>query len=356
MTVERSRRDPGRPRERGRQRLLDPFTVERPAPANLAPGDDALFAHEYRRSFGPTELHVLHDVQLTSDGAFIRGLRVVPEVEFMPGVVKLGPRYVLGSLRRRRRLLVEPGGRYIAAFNCWSGNNYFHWMCDVLPRLYLIRDLVAGSTLVLPASHDVPFVAKTLAPLAPGRVVFFDPAETVTLREVTVPGHVAVTGNYHEPTMRGLAALLCAALGVEAGAGGGRRIYVTRQKAAHRHVLNETDVVDLVRAYGFEIVANEDLSFEEQVELHAGTEALIGIIGANLTNIMFMPPGSSVLQLSRRDDAHNHCYYSLAAAAGVRFLYQHCDFEDTRPGDYWNLTVDLGLLEENLKQMLPVAA
>ena len=71
---------------------------------------------------------------------------------------------------------------------------------------------------------------------------------------------------------------------------------------------------------------------------------------------MFMPEGSAVLQLSKRADAHNNLYWSLASAVGVGFHYQQCDYVDTRPGDYWNVTVDVPALEANLRGMLDATA
>lgn len=342
-------------------RLLEPFTVQREPPANLAPGDERLFRHEYERSFDGTDLFDFRNVVLTSDGEIIRRLRIAREVEFAAAVVRTGPRYVLGSLRRVRRAPVGSNDQVIAAFNPWSGNNYFHWMCDVLPRIWLLRDVVPESTLLLPASHDVPFVHRTLAPFGPRKVVFFDPAQSLWLRRVLVPGHIGVTGNFHVPTTRSLARLLEESAGVDptvkaAAATSGRLVYVTRRRAAYRHVLNEAEVIPLVESLGFEVLENEALSFDDQVRLHAGCRALVGIMGANLTNVMFMPAGSAVLQLSKRDDAHNNLYWSLASAVGVGFHYQQCEYVDTRPGDYWNVTVDVSELEANLRRMLEATA
>jgi capsular polysaccharide biosynthesis protein len=228
-------------------------------------------------------------------------------------------------------------------------------MCDVLPRIYLARSYVEGSTLVLPSSHDVPFVERSVAPFGLAGIAFFEPRTIASVRDAVIPGHIATTGNYHEPTMRALATLLRRhVLGGDASAPR-RLVYVSRRRSAFRYVLNEDAVIEVVTRYGFEIVENEGLSFEEQVALYSETRFLIGIIGANLTNVMFMQPGGALLELAREGDAHNHLYWALAAAVGVRFGYQHCAYEDTREGDYWNLTVDPDLLARNIERMLEAA-
>lgn len=333
------------------ERLLEPFEVERQPPANLDPDDEAVFRPEYRRRFGATDLFLLRNVLLTRDGVVVAGRRIVEDLEYFPGeTAHLGLRYVVRNrLAPRRRF--GNGERHVAAFNRWSGNNYFHWMCDVLPRVYLTRSHIEGSTFVLPASHRVPFVEKSLAPFRPRRIVYFEPEEAAFFAEVIVPGHIAVTGNYHEPTMRELADFLLEALRV-AGPQVGPRVYVSRRRAKHRYVINEDEVVSLVRDYGFEVVENEALSFEEQVGLYGRTEALIGIIGANLANVLFMPPGSSLVELTRSIDVTNHLYYSLANAKGVRFYYQRCDYVEAGYGDRWNIRVDLNQLETTLREIV----
>jgi capsular polysaccharide biosynthesis protein len=336
-----------------RRRLLDAFTVRRDRPANLRPEDERLFRHEYERSFGPTDVFTLRNVHLTGDGVFIRGLRPLRELRYVPQE-KMGPRYVARSLLRRRRRFDADGTRYVTAFNRWSPGNYFHWMCDVLPRVLLVRDVVEGATFVLPSSHAVHFVEDSLAPFAPAAVEFFSPDELAYFREVIVPGHIALTGNYHEPTMRALAEFLRRSLAgdTRAAPDDGPLVYVTRKSAQHRYVLNEAEVVDVVRGHGFEVVANEELSLAGQIALYSRARALIGIMGANLTNVLFMPPRSALLQLTRAGDASNHLYYALAEAMGVRFYYQQCAAVEGGFGIRWNLTVDANELDANIRALL----
>lgn len=332
-------------------RLLDDYDVTRPKPANLRPEDDRLFRHQYQRSFGPTDLYELRDVHLTAHGVFIHGLRVLPEVLYIPGELAKGRlRYAVKARLRRRVRLDDPGDRYFTAFNRWSPGNYFHWTCDVLPRLLLARDRIEDRTFVLPESHRVNFIEHSLAPFRPKTIAYFDPRKIAFLREVTVPGHIAVTGNYHEPTMRDLASFFWEAFGARPS--GGRLLYVTRRRAQHRFVLNEDDVIEVARRHGFEVVENENLTLEQQVALFAGASACVGIMGANLTNVLFMPAGSALLELRRRDDASNHLFYSLAAAKGVTYYYQPCDWVEAGWGIRWNLTVDLDELDANLQLML----
>lgn len=334
------------------ERLLDPFEVRRPRPANLTAADEPLFLHEFQRAFPETDLFVLRDVHVTSEGTFIEGFTSIDALGHAADERLRFPwSYALRRRLLRRTVRFTDGERYVTAFNAWSARNYFHWMCDVLPRVFVARDHVAGSVFVLPDSHDAGFIEATLAAFRPNRIQYFDSRKNAFFRTLTVPGHIAVSGNYHESTMRDMVNHLQSALGVRIADEATRRVYVTRRKAAFRYIVNEAEVEALLQSHGFEIVANEDLTFQEQIDLYSSTQLLVGIIGANLTNTMFMPAGSAMLQLTREGDDHNHLYYALAVARNVVFYYQHCAYVDTRPGDYWNLVVDIERLRANLELM-----
>ena len=79
-----------------------------------------------------------------------------------------------------------------------------------------------------------------------------------------------------------------------------RRIYLTRADRPYRGVGNEEEVRDLLRGYGFEIHVGNSFTISEQAKLFNETAMLVGIGGGGFTNMLFMQPGSVVLELSQR--------------------------------------------------------
>jgi capsular polysaccharide biosynthesis protein len=55
---------------------------------------------------------------------------------------------------------------------------------------------------------------------------------------------------------------------------------------------------------------------------------LIGVHGAGLTNMMFMQKGNKVLELRKRDDKYNNCYFGLASACELDYYYLSCDVDN----------------------------
>ncbi len=65
----------------------------------------------------------------------------------------------------------------------------------------------------------------------------------------------------------------------------------------------------------------EDYSLQQQVDLLSETKALIGLHGAGLTNMLFMPTGAQLLELRNQGDRSNNCFFSMAADLHHRYYY-----------------------------------
>ncbi len=61
--------------------------------------------------------------------------------------------------------------------------------------------------------------------------------------------------------------------------------------------MNEEVLERLLEPLGFASVAPDTLSFVQQIELFAQTRVLVGIGGAALTNMVFMPTGGTVISI-----------------------------------------------------------
>ena len=125
------------------------------------------------------------------------------------------------------------------------------------------------------------------------------------------------------------------------------KIYISRSRQKMRRVHNQVEVERLLRGMGFAVVHFEGMSFWEQVELMRNVRYCVSSHGANLTNILFMPPAGKVLEINQ-DVSPNLCYWSLAHGIGLEYYYQFCPVV-TRKKD---LSVDVKLLRKNVERML----
>ncbi len=66
--------------------------------------------------------------------------------------------------------------------------------------------------------------------------------------------------------------------------------------------------------------------------------------------MLFMREGQQVLELRRRGDAHNNCYFTLASAMGHDYYYLLCDGSSANTFDA-DFTVDIAALRMTLSGM-----
>jgi capsular polysaccharide biosynthesis protein len=233
----------------------------------------------------------------------------------------------------------------------WS-NGYFHWLSDVLPRLYAARDLTRGLVLLLPHGFErLEYVTSSLKLFPLGGVEYVGADEVCVCDTLVMPTHTAPSGHYNEPLVRELRDFLLKGFGVEEAAEADARLYVSRGRAPKRKLTNETEVARAVGEFGFRVVYFEEHPFAEQLRLAASARHLVSNHGAGLTNILFMPPGGSVLELRREGERERNWFYILASAARLNYFYQPCAPADgdAHSGD---LTADVAALRANLRLML----
>ena len=84
---------------------------------------------------------------------------------------------------------------------------------------------------------------------------------------------------------------------------------------------NESEIFPLLKKFNFEIVFPEEMTFEEQIEIYHGANIMGGLHGGGLTNILFMNPGTKLLEVRRENDNLNNCYYTLASELGINYYY-----------------------------------
>jgi capsular polysaccharide biosynthesis protein len=229
----------------------------------------------------------------------------------------------------------------------WSAG-YFHWISDVLSKLYVVRDRIDDFVLLLPSRYSTePFVEPSLQAFKVNRIEFMKPDEVLAVDRLTIATPVAPSGHFREDVIRGVRRVLLDAYGEKKSKQ--RRLYISRSNAPKRRVANEAEVLELLREFDFEVVHTEQLTFPAQVELASSANLLVANHGAGLTNMLFMPGNANVLELRHANDAVNNCYFTMASALGINYYYQTCNgLNKSENAHTSDLIVDVEKLSANL--------
>ena len=189
--------------------------------------------------------------------------------------------------------------------------NHSHWLTAHLPKLVLLKELGRLEDVLMPVSMTA-VMRQSIQMLGIDPSIFptFEVGEVLKVEELTVFETDRFRGDLVKPVR--------SAILNERGTSAARRIFISRNKAAIRKLANEDEIWPLFEAAGFERVFMEDLSFEEQIELMSQTQVLAGPHGAGLTNMMFCPAGSTVLEIAWLGFP-NPNFYALACAMELRY-------------------------------------
>ena len=217
----------------------------------------------------------------------------------------------LGKMREPARL---EGVTAVAAVNLGAG--YCHWLLEELPRLLRIAPGEADHLITHATGR---FAREALAARGGAeRVLAVRREAHWAAGTLLVPSLADVPGAPTRGTVEQLRAFVEERGPGRAMAGRGERIYLTREKARRRRVVNESAVWAELAARGFVKVALEDLSWAEQIAACRAARVVVAPHGAGLANLVFCEAGTRVVELVNRV-YFNPVFWRLAALRGLDY-------------------------------------
>ena len=276
-------------------------------------------------SYPERYMYTLKKVYVSFYGVVFRNLRI-----FKPSLVEPEmPNQVRNSLDMEQSLfLSHQWSRHVTllapdvthpvglVYELWSAINYYHWICDALPRLLLLREKHPNCTLLVPAPTP-DYVVETTRKLGFHHLLGVTRGQVLKVENLILPELTAKGGMQNKDLINRVREELTAGVNPVATVSR-RRIYASRSLAKMRKISNEQEVIQMLKRYDFEIVHFESLSFAQQIELVYNAQILVGMHGANLTNLLFMPRQSQVIEIMNQD-YENFCYYHLASNVSVKY-------------------------------------
>lgn len=133
----------------------------------------------------------------------------------------------------------------------------------------------------------------------------------------------------------------------------GNRIYISR--AGRRCIRNESEVIDLLLKYDFQIIEDIPRTVAEQVEIYRNAGFIIGPHGASFSNILWSRPGTHLFELFSATYVPEHFRY-LAQLLGLRYSAYHfgpvaVKNDDWAQGLEDNIYVDTAVLKRCLEKL-----
>jgi hypothetical protein len=338
--------------------LINKYHSKRKLPVNFVESDLSLFQDELSKEIPPITLVKLHNVNINSGCVvFKRGMpfddkKINPLLSDNYRSIKGKIKFFLINYVKKKKITLNNDAIWF--IDLWS-KNYFHWLTDVIPRLISIQNFLKGRTVLLPFHYnDCDYVTNSLSMFKDIDIRFIRDHEVIFCKRLLLTPHtIDTSGNYNDKLIKRTRDFVKANCASIYSGEKFEKIYISRQKAKNRKILNEEEFFTVLRDYGFDILCFEDYSWTEQIGIVRNCKYLCSAHGAGLANMLFMDTNTSVLEFRKKGDAQRNCYFSLTSALDLNYFYQECDVDDNycRTQNY-NFLIDVKLLRNNLELML----
>ena len=271
---------------------------------------------------------------------FYKGKMLLPKAA-APGPWKIAYRPVSGGIVYekdgtvvvRSRAPSKICGRAIYV-GSWSPHNWYHWLVDTLPSVYLAQFLPAEfddfPVLVPETVLENERWMEPLKLVLGGREVQPLPAtrylsveRLVWITSPTSPGPLRQVQDtepnfsMHGSALARFTRHILDELGFDSPAPErGNRVFLVRGPGAKRPY-NENELVEIAAEFGFRPISLAEMSFRESVEALATAEAVIGPHGAGWANAMFAAPCTRALMWTWDSARYDNWFANIGALANL---------------------------------------
>lgn len=246
---------------------------------------------------------------------------------------------------------------YLVIHHPWH-SNYYHWLSETLCRIWVVKDKCDQMILLLPPEETLSkYALDSLRLFKFKKIIHIPIGKSALVRTLCMPAQRPILNCYNPDILREINKMYRSYVNCETShCELTDRIYICRKNATQRKIINEEEVISVMKKFNFNIICPENYTFFEQVSIFCKTRYVVGIHGAGLTNMLFMPPGSTVFELIKRKTnpiRHlNLLYWYMADALRHKYYCQIC--EPTDKDEMFisaDIIVDIELLYKNLELM-----
>lgn len=208
--------------------------------------------------------------------------------------------------RSLKRINLDASKQYLLVHSPWF--SYYFWITECLPRILAVKERHSELHLIYPEVWDsIPYVVDSLE-------LFPD------LRRERIPNHFHMkVPNLIMPEVKPWTPMfipeqthevrdLLLNWAKDTPSKFGPKIYLSRERSARKRFSNEALAFQTLKERGFSSVFLEELPFKEQIATLRDAQEMLAITGAGTINAMFMPPESTLFDITNQDYLHRKQY------------------------------------------------
>jgi hypothetical protein len=206
----------------------------------------------------------------------------------------------------------------VAVISSVSHDNYYHWMFQILPRLDVIhRSGIVPDYYVVNANTAFQRESLEVLNIPADRILNPTNSTHIEADELIVPSLLEPVFII-SPQPRACDFLRSKFLSKNRSQRSFRALYITRDDAPERRVLNEREILEEVIDNDFEVFSLSKLTFSDQVQLFSEAKIIVAPHGSGLANAVFCDSGSVLIEFMP-EDRRVDCYERMARILGIEY-------------------------------------
>ena len=314
--------------------------VKRNLPINFNQLDQNLFEKEFEKEFEEVNSELLKRLYILSNGVCFKNSILFD----------LYIRNFNIGFKNRIKLTIKTLLVFVSSFNTIKINKailitdhfsagFFHWFGDVLQKLEaldIIKPDLSGYVFLVPEDFASASSLNSLKVYDIDYKIIGKNHKILADQLLVIP-ELAPSGNYRPELMQNMRNRFKEFYNIIPKQ---KRIFITRSKALKRTIINEDKLLQILQKFNFDVVAMEEISFDEQYKCIAESNVLVSLHGAGLTHMLWLEKNSKVLEIRAKEDLLNNCFYSLASALKLKYYYILADKTNKKSTQLTDFIVD----------------
>lgn len=175
-----------------------------------------------------------------------------------------------------------------------------------------------------------------------------------TYEHVLFPGCIWTTDNIHEPWMYSYVRKIYRHIWDNVPQQKGKRTYISRnpRRIPRRNIVNEDELIPILKRHGFSCYELETLTFEDTIRLFKSSDFIMGPHGSGLAWLIYCDPGTFVCEIMKNVPEKDH-YLNMSKDCGFQYYRFHGVESDGEDVSYdGNMRVHVPSFEDCLQRLV----
>ena len=270
---------------------------------------------------GKYQIYIVKNARIYTDNnenvAIIKNNLILPNISFQQayGILRVS-KYNCALVKGTPSFVKKIKGRVFNLCQGASGNNYFHFIFDIIPKIYLLSskislDKIDYFYIADPKNWQIK-ILKTLG-IYENKLLSSKKHNHIIADEIYAVDHPWYTKGHIHNSVKEIPSWIITRnrkLFLKDNKNSQRKkIFLDRSKSSYNHcqINNPGTLNRFIKKKNFKSYKPELLTFKNQIKLFNDSSIIIGAHGASLTNIIFCKPGTKIIEIIPADHPNKKC-------------------------------------------------